>query len=93
MFPPFNQKIAHLYCLSTLTALEQGQLVLERLTPVSSERIDQGLMVGCLMGWKTIDDACNGKRKRFILLAVSGISRQLKFAGDDKKILFNFIPE
>lgn len=92
MFPPFNQKIANLYCLSTLIALEQGRLVLERLTPVSSERVDQGLMVGCLVGWKAAE-ACGGKCKRVVLLAVSGISRQLKFACDDKTILFNYIPE
>ena len=91
MFPPFNQKIAHLYCLSTLTALERGQLILERLTPASLERIDQGLMVGCLVGWKTAD--CGGKGKCFVLLAVSGISRQLNFACGDKHILFDFIPE
>ena len=93
MFPPFSQESAHIYCLSTLTALEQGKLILERLTPVSSERLDQGLMVGCLVGRKAVDDEGDGKSKRFILLAVSGISRQLKFTCDDKKVLFDFIPE
>ncbi len=93
MFPPFNQEIAHLYCLSTLTALEQGKIILERLTPESSERADQGLMVGCLVGRKAVDDEREGKNKRFILLAVSGISRQLKFACNNKRFLFDFIPE
>ena len=93
MFPPFNQEIAHLYCLSTLTALEQGKIILERLTPESSERADQGLMVGCLVGRKAVDDEREGKNKRIILLAVSGISRQLKFACNNKSFLFDFIPE
>ena len=87
MFPPFSQENAHSYCLKIIKAIDDGRIVLERLTAVSEEREGQGLMVGCLVGWKPTDDVADGKGKRFILLAVSGISRQLKFAGDDKKVL------
>ena len=80
MFPPFNQKIANLYCMAAIDALENGQLVLEQLTAVSEEREGQGLMVGCLVGERS-----NGEQKRVVMLAVSGISRQLKFVSEDKQ--------
>lgn len=87
MFPPFSQETAHSYCLKIIKAIDDGKIVLERLTAVSEEREGQGLMVGCLVGWKPADDVADGKGKRFILLAVSGISRQLKFIDDDKNDL------
>lgn len=81
MFPPFNQKIANLYCKAAIDALEKGQLVLEQLTAVSEEREGQGLMVGCLVGQKA--DENEGEPKCVVLLAVSGISRQVKIVSDD----------
>ena len=81
MFPPFNQKIANLYCMAAIDALEKGQLVLEQLTAVSEEREGQGLMVGCLVGQQSDVDP-----KRVVLLAVSGISRQLKFVSEGKQL-------
>ena len=78
MFPPFNQKIANLYCMAAIDALEKGQLVLEQLTAVSEEREGQGLMVGCLVGQRS-----DVEPKRVVLLAVSGISRQVKIVSDD----------
>lgn len=79
MFPPFNQKIANLYCKAAIDALEKGQLVLEQLTAVSEEREGQGLMVGCLVGQR-VDGSGGGT---VVLLAVSGISRQLRIVSDD----------
>lgn len=79
MFPPFNQKIANLYCMAAIDALEKGQLVLEQLTAVSEEREGQGLMVGCLVGQR-VDGSGGGT---VVLLAVSGISRQVKIVSDD----------
>ena len=82
MFPPFNQKIANLYCKAAIDALEKGQLVLEQLTAVSEEREGQGLMIGCLVGQR-VDGSSDGIGQRFVLLAVSGISRQLRIVSDD----------
>lgn len=82
MFPPFNQKIANLYCMAAIDALEKGQLVLEQLTAVSEEREGQGLMVGCLVGQR-VDGSGGGT---VVLLAASGISRQLKFVSENKQL-------
>lgn len=79
MFPPFNQKIANLYCKAAIDALEKGLLVLEQLTAVSEEREGQGLMVGCLVGQR-VDGSGGGT---VVLLAVSGISRQVRIVSDD----------
>jgi len=79
MFPPFNQKIANLYCKTAIDTLEKGQLVLEQLTAVSEEREGQGLMVGCLVGQR-VDRSGGGT---VVLLAVSGISRQVRIVSDD----------
>ncbi len=67
--------------MAAIEALEKGQLVLEQLTAVSEEREGQGLMVGCLVG-----ERIDGEQKRVVLLAVSGISRQLKFVSEDKQL-------
>ena len=64
--------------MAAIDALEKGQLVLEQLTAVSEEREGQGLMVGCLVGQQS-----NVEPKRVVLLAVSGISRQVKIVSDD----------
>ncbi|MCR4953941.1 MAG: RluA family pseudouridine synthase [Treponema sp.] len=45
---------------------------LERLTKESEERKGQGIMLGCLVGWDKTT------KERVVLLAVSGISVQLK---------------
>lgn len=81
MFPPFNQEIAHHYCEKTISDIENGILELQQVTEISQERLGQGLMVGCLVCW---DSKAN---KRVVLLAVSGISRQLKGETDSNTII------
>lgn len=81
MFPPFNQEIAHHYCIKTIEKIENGLLTLKKSEKVSEERENQGLMIGSLVCWNPL------LKKRVVLLAVSGISRQLCGNLDDDEII------
>lgn len=65
MFPPFPQKRARLYLKKIFSALETGELRLERVSKTSEERRGQGVMIGCLV-------CANKKGEKIILYALSG---------------------
>lgn len=81
MFPPLPREIAHHYCIKAISQIEAGKLQLKQITEISQERLGQGLMIGCLVCW----DEKSHTRK--ILLAVSGISRQLEGETDENTII------
>lgn len=83
MFPPFRQDLAHKYCLLAVSMLKDKTLVLEQISQESEERKEQGIMLGCLV--------CNNQdNQQIILLAVSGISKQLKYSADNSNsFLYN----
>lgn len=71
MFPPFAQFTARHYIQLLIDDLDRGRAELKQITQISQERQGNGLMLGCLVCY----DKTSKKRK--ILYAVSGISKQL----------------
>lgn len=70
MFPPFPQKEAFSVCCKIVSALEQGILQLEQIGKISSERSDQGIMVGVAVCQDSNGDSV-------VLNTVSGISKRI----------------
>ena len=71
MFPPFPQEIAHHYCCNLISQIEKGEAGLQQNAQESTERAEQGLMIGCLVCWNP------NTKKRVILYAVSGNNKIL----------------
>ena len=73
MFPPFSQELALHYLRELSDDLNSGRASLIQLAKESEERKNQGLMLGCLVcqAWE------EGRWKRHILYACSGIAREL----------------
>lgn len=75
MFPPFDQTTALEICRKVAHALDDSQACLEQLGKVSEERAGIGIMIGALVG-------VTGKGKAVVIVAVSGISREIRFSDD-----------
>ena len=70
MVNPFDTQDAYRECLSIAGALDDGFMELKRSTPASSERDNQGLMIGCLI--------CKDRSGNTVKLkSVSGVSYTL----------------
>ena len=71
MFNPFSEELARHYCLDLIDDIENGALILKQISRISYERMNQGLMTGSLVCWDS------SSKKRIVLHAVSGISKQI----------------
>lgn len=77
MFAPFPQEEAFSVCQKIFDGLQEGLFVLEQISQVSEERLDQGVMLGVLV-CETVTLAC-----------VSGTAKQLSTApGTQTDIVF-----
>lgn len=75
MFPPFPQELAHHYCTSLISRLNCGEAQLIQISRESSERKNQGVMLGALV--------CSDKNNNTVVLyAVSGNGKILQVGGD-----------
>ncbi len=83
MFPPFPQESARFYCKKLIALIESGEVLLKQVARESSERKNQGLMIGALVCWKKDESVYGGKR--VVLFAVSGNSKILELACCDEK--------
>ena len=79
MFPPFPQELAHHYCKSLISRLDNGTVKLVQQGRESEERKGQGIMLGSLV--------CLDKEtaKRVILYANSGNGKTLIFNNSDNE--------
>ncbi|MCR5289688.1 MAG: RluA family pseudouridine synthase [Treponema sp.] len=72
MFAPFSQEEAKAKCQELCAQLDTGIVCLQQITAVSSERRDQGVMLGVLL-------CRNADGNEVVLKTVSGISKQLAY--------------
>lgn len=82
MFAPFKQDLAHKYCHLAISLLDSGELLLKQVSQESEERKNQGIMLGSLVCYD------KNTNEQIILLAVSGIAKQLVFSADETSSFF-----
>lgn len=82
MFAPFKQDIARNYCEIALSLLDNKVLGLKQISRESEERKNQGIMLGSLVCYE------KETNNQIILLAVSGIARQLVHEADGSNSFF-----
>lgn len=82
MFAPFRQDLARNYLDLVIQLLQTKEMVLQQLSKESEERKNQGIMLGSLVCYD------KNTNEQIILLAVSGIAKQLVFASQNSKSFF-----
>ena len=86
MFPPYGQELAHHYCLDVISKINDGHFLLKQVSKESVERKNQGVMIGTLVCWN------KPKKKRLVLVAVSGIAKKLEIP-ESKKSEYIIVPD
>ena len=82
MFPPFKQDLAQYYNELVISLIEKGELALMQISRESEERKNQGIMLGSLVCYD------KNTNEQIILLAVSGIAKQLVYSANKSSSFF-----
>ena len=81
MFPPFDEKEAHVLCLNLIEDINSGKVLLERCAKKSEVRKDSGIMLGVLT-------ALSEDGKKIILKTVSGNAKRLVPAAKEENVFY-----
>ena len=81
MFPPFDEKEAHVLCLNLIEDINSGKVLLEQCAKKSEVRKDSGIMLGVLT-------ALSEDGKKIILKTVSGNAKRLVPAAKEENVFY-----